>query len=66
MEMHPPEHVGGDPDKMDEDAVMLGDLDTMDQDLDQLEERGLEELDLNVDIDKVFGVLIENHLIQLV
>jgi hypothetical protein len=34
MEMHPPEHVGGDPDKMDEDAVMLGDLDTMDQDLD--------------------------------
>ena len=66
MEMHPPEHGGGDPDKMDEDAVMLGDLDTMDQDLDQLEEWGLEELDLNVDIDKVFGVLIENHLIQLV
>ena len=61
--MHPPEHGGGDPDKMDVDAVILGDLDTMDQDLDQLEEWGLEELDLNVDIDKVFGVLIVNHLI---
>jgi hypothetical protein len=32
--MHPPENGGGDPDKMDVDAVILGDLDTMDQDLD--------------------------------
>jgi len=39
--MCPPEHDGGDPDKTDADY-----LDTMDQDLDELEELGLKELDL--------------------
>ena len=46
MEMHPPEHGGGDPDKTDADTVTLRDLDTMDQDLDEHKELGLKELDL--------------------
>ena len=46
VEMCPPEHDGGDPDKTDADTVILCYLDTMDQDLDELEELGLKELDL--------------------
>jgi hypothetical protein len=42
MEMLLPEQCGGDLDKIDVDAVILGDLDTMDQNLDRLEEQGLE------------------------
>ncbi len=44
--MCPPEHYGGDQDKTDADTVKLCYLDTMDQDLDELEELGLKELDL--------------------
>ncbi len=54
----------------DVDTVILGDLDTMMtdliDDLDELKVRGLDVLDLRLDINQVFCVFIEQQIIKLV
>lgn len=54
----------------DVDTVILGDLDTMMtdliDDLDELKVRGLDVLDLRLDINQVFRVFIEQQIIKLV